>query len=141
MFNFKLGLLSLILVSCASRTEVANKNKSAQAVLTVGQSLLNSDPSPRVQMQISGNVILSEKCQFLNNRFGVEIRTPHSKKYLFVTEVSPESTYKFDVGLSFEGDIIIQLVNSKTNKIIESKTLKANKSNDRLIVDFNGCST
>lgn len=138
--RFSIGLLSLVLLSCASsRTDVMKANKTTQAVLTGGQSLLNSDPTPKVQLKISGNIITSEKCQFLKKDLDVEIRPASSIKYIHTTHVTEQNTYTFDVGLPSEGPYNIQLVDSKSNQVIESRSFEASKINDRFSFDFQGC--
>ena len=129
------------LVSCTtSATSVADNNRKAQAVMTGGVSLLNADAQPTVRMQISGEVFLGEKCQFLQKHFTVEIFRPSTPSaFLFVTNVTAQNTYILDVGLPNEGEYEIRLIDARGSKVIETKSFTALKSRDRLFLNFQAC--
>lgn len=140
MLKFTFGILSAVLLSsCASRTEIYETNKTTQTIFSSGQTLLSGEPQTKVLLEVSGHVILSDKCQFLRKNFAIEILQNNSSKVLHMTYVTLENSYKFDVSLAVEGEYKIQLIDSRSNKIIESKKFMASKTNDRFQFDFHGC--
>ncbi len=147
MLKIMLAVLFLAFFSCASRTQVAEVNKTAQIVvsplttLATGKGPMDAPANialAKIQLQISGRIILSERCQFLKKNFDVEIWPSKASKFLYSTQVKNEG-YSFDVGLPYEGNYKIQLVDARSGQSIESKNFAASKRNDRFQFDFHGC--
>ncbi len=147
MNKISLLIFTTLLSACASRTSVSNTNENIQSAMTLGtnkiaEAYLNdpNDKNKTVVVSITGEVIMSPTCT-VNGTHVIELK--HSLKdakpaaWTTVQKNSP-MTYKIDQKIQ-PGEYIIYLLRSKDSKVLQQKQISINKSNDRHVLNFDGC--
>lgn len=139
------------LLGCASRTTTQNLNEDIQTVMTLGTNKLNkvvnnpatsSDQDKTIRLSITGNIILSEKCQFsaFNSHYIIELRRKNSSrsKADAGAYISENLNYVIDTNVS-PGDYNLNFIYYRQGKLLQSIPLKIDSSHDRFTFNLNGC--
>lgn len=140
-------LFITFLSACASRTSVSNTNETIQSAMTLGtnkiaEAYINdpNDKNKTVVVSIHGEVIIAPTCS-LSGNYVIEVkRSIKDSKPALWTSVQKSSpmTYKIDQKIE-PGEYGIYLLRTKDSQVIQKKQISINSSNDRHIVNFDGC--
>ena len=145
MRNLILFFTYFTLTACAS--SVADVNSNTQAVATGGQSVLgekmNAGPDDKfkdVNLSISGNVVLSDKCQFMGGDFLAEITKYESfrPEVLATAKVTPELVFNFSEKIH-SGKYRLRLIKAQGSKKIDEKIFTADKDHNSFSFTLQGC--
>lgn len=145
------AVIVILLSGCASRTTTQHLNEDVLTVMSLGANKLNnainspatsSDQDKTVRLSITGNIVLSEKCQFsaFNSHYIIELRRKNSSKSKADAGayISENLNYIMDTNVS-PGDYNLNFIYYRQGKLLQSIPVKIDAAHDRFSFNFNGC--
>lgn len=125
-------LASFVFASCASRTAVRDTNHISQSIAT---STFGIQGKKEIQLSIHGLVNI-KNIQNPNNFKPLKIQLSDStNKIILVKNVDEGLKFSIDTDVN-EGLYTISLLDGTTSKFLQKKEITVNKSNDRIMIDF-----
>lgn len=125
-------LMSFVLGSCASRTAVRNTNHISQSIMT---GTLAIQGKKDIQLSIHGLISIKNINNPSNFRPLKIQLSDAANKIILIKNVDEGLKFSIDTDVN-EGLYTISLLDGTTSKVLQKKEANVNKSNDRILIDF-----